>query len=136
MGRDSSAPVFRPLARSRPYDVCMSELANIPGVIPHMEAHDGPRRTLTVISDGAAIFSNRTRPVIVIDGRAFQVMWGPITFEIPADRNVHLSAHVLSSEATGFASMLLEAGGQDEQVAYKLRSMSNLGEFQRMAYGY
>lgn len=114
----------------------MSELASTPGVIPYMEAHVGPRRLLTVVSEAPSMFSNATRPVIIIDGRAFHVMWGPVTFEIPADRNVHVAGHALANDPTGHASILLEPGPQDEQLGYKVRSMSNLGEFHRASYGY
>ncbi|WP_410655808.1 hypothetical protein [Amycolatopsis sp. lyj-112] len=89
-----------------------TDLAGVPGVIPYVDNHSGLRRLLTIdISSHrqAAVFV----PLASIDGRQYVVSWGAITFEIPADRNVHVSVHLQtnysssSSMATPFASIVL-----------------------------
>ena len=111
----------------------MSAFASIPGVIGYMEFHDGPRRVITVDCQGPGLTTGAYRPIITIDGRSFQVMWGPVAFEIPADRNVHVSGHVMSNSMTGFASLLLDPQPFDEQLVYRIRTMSAMGELTRVA---
>lgn len=111
----------------------MSAFANIPGVIGYMEFHDGPRRVLTIDCQAPSLTAGSYRPIISIDGRSFQVMWGPVSFEIPADRNVHVSGHVMADSMTGFASLLLDPQPFDEQLTYRLRTMSTMGELTRVA---
>ena len=48
----------------------MSELAATPGVIPYVDFHDGPRRILTVISEGSRLITSTSRPVVLVDGRS------------------------------------------------------------------
>ena len=111
----------------------MSELAATPGVIPYVDYHDGPRRLVTIVCEPGGLISGNSRPVVSIDGRAFQVMQGPVTFEVPADRNVHIGVHVTGTQSqTGLASTLLEPGGNDESFMHRVRSMSVLGELTRI----
>ncbi len=91
----------------------MTDLASQPGVIPYVDNHDGQRRLLTV--DIPPFSVNAVRhyaPIASIDGRQYVVSWGSVTFEIPADRNVHVSVHLQTNYATGvtstpFASIVL-----------------------------
>lgn len=82
-----------------------TDLAKLPGVIPYVDNHDGPRRLLTV--EIPPISGNAVRyymPIASIDGRQFVVSWGAISFEIPADRNVHVSVHMQTNYASGMTS--------------------------------
>ncbi|MFD5096147.1 hypothetical protein ACFWMR_36470 [Amycolatopsis thailandensis] len=91
----------------------MTDLARQPGVIPYVDNHDGPRRLLTIdipLVREARIFA----PIASIDGRQYVVSWGSVTFEIPADRNVHISVHLQTNytgragdTTTPFASIVL-----------------------------
>ncbi|AUI62101.1 hypothetical protein [Amycolatopsis sp. BJA-103] len=91
----------------------MTDLASQPGVIPYVDNHDGQRRLLVV--DIPPFSANAVRhyaPFASIDGRQYVVSWGSVTFEIPADRNVHVSVHLQTNYATGvtstpFASIVL-----------------------------
>ena len=49
-------------------------------------------------------------PIVGIDGRSYVVYWGPVTFEIPADRNVHISVHCEGDAIVQAASALLPPG--------------------------
>ncbi len=89
-----------------------TDLARMPGVIPYVDNHDGPRRLLTIqlsLARGVGIFL----PIASIDGRQFVVSWGAVSFEIPADRNVHVSVHLQTnysgsgSTSTPYASIVL-----------------------------
>ncbi len=89
-----------------------ADLAKLPGVIPYVDNHTGPRRLLTIdisVHRHAEVFV----PLASIDGRQYVVSWGSVTFEIPADRNVHVSVHLQTnysggaSVATPFASIVL-----------------------------
>ncbi|MBE1576703.1 hypothetical protein ACFORH_06700 [Amycolatopsis roodepoortensis] len=91
----------------------MTDLAAQPGVIPYVDNHDGPRRLLTIdipLVRHAQIFA----PLASIDGRQYVVSWGAVMFEIPADRNVHVSVHLHTNytgragdTSTQFASIVL-----------------------------
>ncbi|RSN25201.1 hypothetical protein DMC63_03365 [Streptomyces sp. WAC 05977] len=90
----------------------MTDLSSQPGVIAYVDAHDGPRRLLTVEVRPFPSSSVPYAPFVSIDGRQFLVSWGAVTFEIPADRNVHVSAHLHTNygsqaAATPFASIVL-----------------------------
>ncbi|MER7861723.1 hypothetical protein ABTX61_21635 [Amycolatopsis japonica] len=90
----------------------MTNLAAQPGVIPYVDNHDGPRRLLTVEMRPFPSSSVPYAPIVSIDGRQFVVSWGAVTFEVPADRNVHVSAHLHTNygsqaAATPFASIVL-----------------------------
>ncbi|RZQ65344.1 hypothetical protein [Amycolatopsis suaedae] len=82
-----------------------TDLATMPGVIPYVDNHEGPRRLLTV--EIPPVSGNAVRyyvPMASIDGRQYVVSWGAVSFEIPADRNVHVSVHLQTNHATGYTS--------------------------------
>lgn len=110
----------------------------MPGVIPYIDFHEGTRRLVTITCDQGGLIVGNSRPIIAIDGRAFQVMFGPVTFEVPADRSVHISVVITGGQTqTGLASTLLEPGERDEAYAHRIRSLSAVGELTRLApYAY
>ncbi|MGO2110594.1 MAG: hypothetical protein ACTH31_03180 [Pseudoclavibacter sp.] len=85
-----------------------------PGVIPYVEAYSGARRLLTLdgISSGNAVLP----PVVSIDGRQYFTFWGRVTFEIPAERGVHLSVHLEGDSIRGARSALIPPGGHVHYV--------------------
>lgn len=89
----------------------MSEQQAPPGVIPYVEHHTGERRVLTLhLTSGNSLLSGRTSPIVSIDGRAYLVYWGTVSFEIPCDRAVHLSVHVEADRVGQVATALLPPG--------------------------
>lgn len=89
-----------------------TDLAIQPGVIPYVDNHTGQRRLLTIDVRPFPSMRMTYVPFVSIDGRQYVVSWGSITFEVPADRNVHVSAHLQTnygagSSATPFASIVL-----------------------------
>lgn len=90
----------------------MSETPSAPpGLIPYVEHHTGPRRHLTLhLTTANAIVRAKIPPIVGIDGRSYVVYWGLVTFEIPADRNVHLSVHCEGDAIVQAASALLPPG--------------------------
>lgn len=89
-----------------------TDLAKVPGVIPYVDHHGGPRRLLTVEIPHLGHTVLAYAPIASIDGRQYVVSWGSISFEIPADRNVHVSVHLLTNSGrdhtiTPFASIVL-----------------------------
>lgn len=90
-----------------------TDLATVPGVIPYVDNHDGPRRLLTIDIPCVGNEARRTAPIASIDGRQYVVSWGAVSFEIPADRNVHVSVYLHSSgggayyTSTQFASTIV-----------------------------
>lgn len=82
-----------------------------PGVIPYVEYHRGARRLLTLhLTTGNPLVRAKIPPIASIDGRQYVVYWGPVTFEIPADRAVHVSVHVEGDAIVQAASVLLPPG--------------------------
>lgn len=82
-----------------------------PSVIPYVEHHSGSRRTLTLhLTTGNPLVRAKIPPIVGIDGRSYVVYWGPVTFEIPADRNVHVSVHCEGGGIVQAASALLPPG--------------------------
>jgi hypothetical protein len=77
-----------------------------PGVVPYVEAHDGPKRVLTLHLT-MPTFTSKIPPVVGIDGRQYVVVWGSISFEIPADRATHVSVCVHGEYMQQAASALL-----------------------------
>jgi hypothetical protein len=103
-----------------------SELSSTPGVIPYVEPHDGPRRLLTIEPVPSGMLAPEACcPVIGIDGRQYYVIWGPTTFEIPADRNVHVGAHLAAESQSGFASALLPPGSDPLSLQYAARGWTS-----------
>lgn len=89
----------------------MSTHATTPGVIPYVEFHTGPRRLLTLdLTTDNSRALDRHRPIASIDGRQYVVVWGQVTWEIPADRNVHVSVHLEGDIITQTASLILPPG--------------------------
>ncbi|GAA4534512.1 hypothetical protein [Amycolatopsis samaneae] len=91
-----------------------TELATAPGVIPYVEHHEGPRRLLVLDLPCGASLASRAAPIASVDGRQYVVSWGAVSFEIPADRNVHVGVYLQGSGggshyviATYFASAVL-----------------------------
>ena len=83
-----------------------------PSVIPYVEHHTGQRRLLTLhLTTGNALVRSKIPPIVGIDGRSYVVYWGAVTFEVPADRNVHVSVHVEGDAIVQAASALLPPGG-------------------------
>ena len=88
------------------------DLAKVPGVIPYVDNHDGPRRLLTIDIPHLGHTVRAYAPIASIDGRQYIVSWGSVSFEIPADRNVHVSVHLQTNSGrdytiTPFASIVL-----------------------------
>lgn len=83
------------------------------GAIPYVDHHDGERRILTmhVTTGNAMLGGGKIPPIVSIDGRQYIVYWGSMTFEVPADRSVHVSVHVEGEYITQAASILLPPGG-------------------------
>lgn len=82
------------------------------GVIPYVEAHTGERRLLTLhLTSGNSLLSSRTPPIVSVDGRQYLVYWGAVSFEVPADRAVHVSVHVEVERIGQVATTLLPPGG-------------------------
>jgi hypothetical protein len=114
-----------------------SELATTPNVIPYVEPHSGPRRMLTLeittpvrppVLSGLATAPVLFVPFAGIDGRQYVVPWGSVSFEIPADRNVHVSVHLASNGGgetallSPFASIVLYPGPNPERLVTQFNS--------------
>jgi hypothetical protein len=90
-----------------------------PSVIPYVEHHTGPRRTLSLnLTTGNPLVRAKIPPIVGIDGRSYVVYWGPVTFEIPADRAVHVSVHVEGDAIVQAASALLPPGENPLALTY------------------
>lgn len=82
-----------------------------PSVIPYVEWHAGEKRLLTLhLTTGNMLVRAKIPPIVGIDGRSYVVYWGSVTFEVPADRNVHVSVHVEGDAIVQAASILLPPG--------------------------
>jgi hypothetical protein len=91
----------------------MTEQPGQAGVVPYVEWHTGPRRTLTIDlhpRTGAltVISPDRIAPTVGIDGRQYVVYWGRVYFEVPADRGVHVAVSL--QEGVAASSLLLPPG--------------------------
>jgi len=112
-----------------------SELATTPNVIPYVDPHSGPKRLLTIdIVPPRTVSANPALiPFASVDGRQYVVVWGSVSFEIPADRNVHVSVHCLANytghyQPTPYASIILYPNSAPERLAAQLTS-SGMGAF-------
>ena len=74
--------------------------------VPYVESHTGTRRTLLMHLRPPAA-TKKYPPVVGIDGRQYVVFWGTVAFEVPADRPVHVSVHIIANSMTQSASALL-----------------------------
>jgi hypothetical protein len=100
----------------------------LPGVIPYVEFHPGPRRVLTLnLTSGNGMVVSKYRPIVSIDGRQYVVIWGAVPFEVPADRNVHVSVHLEGDIVGQVASMLLPPGDQPLAFRYETHYGSGVG---------
>lgn len=105
----------------------MSEQQAPAGVIPYVEHHLGERRVLTLhLTTGNSLLGGKTTPVVSIDGRQYLVYWGSVSFEVPADRAVHVSVHVEVERVGQVASALLPPGGS-LAMTYATDFMSGVG---------
>ncbi len=104
------------------------DLGSTPGVICYVEFHTGPRRLLTIdLTTGNSQARARYRPVASIDGRQYVVVWGPVSWEIPADRNVHVSVHLEGDHLTQTASLILPPGAERAVLVYATDYTSGIG---------
>ena len=105
-----------------------SALSATPGVIPYVEFHTGSRRLLTIdLTTGNSRVLAKYRPVASIDGRQYVVVWGPVSWEIPADRNVHVSVHLEGEYLAQAASVILPPGDGRAALRYATDYMSGIG---------
>jgi hypothetical protein len=96
-------------------------------VIPYVDYHTGPRRVLTLnLTSGNSVVLSKHRPFVGIDGRAYLVVWGAVAFEVPADRNVHVSVHVAGDYVTQTASLLLPPGTGPAAYTYATNYMAGV----------
>jgi hypothetical protein len=83
-----------------------------PWLIPYVDHYSGATRVLTLdLTSGNSMVVDKHRPIVSIDGRQYVVVWGPVSFEIPAERNVHVSVHLHGNVVGQVASLLLPPGG-------------------------
>lgn len=106
----------------------MTTLATTPGVIAYVEFHDGPRRLLTIdLTTGNSRVLDKYRPIVSIDGRQYVVVWGQVSWEIPADRNVHVSVHLEGDYIAQTASLIQPPGEERVILRYATDYMSGIG---------
>lgn len=106
-------------------------LHRMPNVIPYVDQHDGLRRLLTVDHTSSKnLVKSKYRPITSIDGRQYVVLWGPVSFEIPGDRNVHVSVHLEGEYIAQAASLILPPGDGDVVLVYDTDYMSGIGSLQ------
>ena len=99
-----------------------------PWLIPYVDFHQGPRRVLTLeLMTGNGMVASKYRPIASIDGRQYVVVWGPVHFEVPADRNVHLSVHLEGNIVGQVASILLGPGESGLAFRYETHYSSGVG---------
>jgi len=102
--------------------------AEQPWLIPYVEHHQGPRRVLTLqLTTGNSMVASKYRPIVSIDGRQYVVLWGPVHFEVPADRNVHVSVHLEGDLVSQVASMLVGPGEANLAFRYETHYSSSAG---------
>ena len=103
-----------------------TEHSTPPGVIPYVEAHDGPRRVITVrlvepSSPLSGMTTSMVMPNVFVDGRQYIVYWGTVSLEAPADRAVHLAVGM--QDGLRGASVLLPPSSAPVVMEYKVGSM-------------
>lgn len=103
-------------------------LSTQPGVIPYVEWHQGKRRALTLnLTTGNGMVQSKYRPLVTVDGRQYVVLWAAVTFEVPADRNVHVSVHLEGEIVGQVASMLLAPGEAPLAFTYATHYSAGVG---------
>ena len=104
-----------------------------PWLIPYVDYYTGATRVLTLeltSSNGTVVAKHR--PIVSIDGRQYVVVWGLVSFEIPADRNVHVSVHVQADIVAQVASLLLPPGGSTA-LRYETQYLAGVGSLTPIA---
>lgn len=94
----------------------------IPGVIPYVEYYTGETRLLTILTGSGG---PQHAPVVSIDGRNYLAPWGEVTFEIPVERNVHVSI-ALTGELVSPASLVIPPCSDRLALAYRRASWGQL----------
>jgi hypothetical protein len=100
-------------------------MTEAPWLIPYVDHYTGTTRVLTLVLDASSMIQSRHRPVVSIDGRQYVVVWGQVSFEIPAERNVHVSVHVHGDVIALVASTLL-GPGPAVGLRYEVRGLSGV----------
>jgi hypothetical protein len=99
-----------------------------PWLIPYVDHHQGTRRVLTLeLTTGNSTVASKYRPIVSIDGRQYVVLWGPVHFEIPGDRNVHVSVHLEGDLVSQVASILLGPGESPLAFRYETHYTTGVG---------
>lgn len=103
-------------------------------ILAYVEYHTGPKRTLTMhLTSGNPAVIARHSPVVSIDGRRYIVFWGAVTFEVPADRNVHVSVHLEADFLSQVASMVVPPGQEPVAFAYETHYTAGAGSLRPVA---
>jgi hypothetical protein len=99
-----------------------------PWLIPYVDYYNGPTRVLTLeLTSGNRMVVDKHRPIVSIDGRQYVVVWGPVSFEVPAERNVHVSVHLHGNIVGQAASALLPSGAGPVVLHYATHYTSGVG---------
>ena len=93
--------------------------------IPYVEYHAGARRVLVLHLTPPAM-TQKIPPVVSIDGRQYVVFWGTVAFEVPADRPIHVSVHLVANTMIQAATALLLPPHKPE-LTYNTNYMSGQG---------
>lgn len=88
-----------------------------PVPFPYVDWHTGPKRVIWLRLAASGTIRNFV-PSVAIDGRHYYVRWGDLPFEVPADRPVHLSARVETSEGSARIASTLLLPGDDPYITY------------------
>jgi hypothetical protein len=73
--------------------------------IPYAGSHVGPRRLLALTLRRSWVGSSAVH--VGIDGATYVLPWGSASFEVPADRPVHVSVYQQVSGTSGVATTVL-----------------------------
>lgn len=104
-----------------------------PWLIPYVDHYDGQRRVLALnLTSGNGMVVTKYRPIVSIDGRQYVVVWGGVSFEIPAERNVHVSVHLHGDLIAQVASLLLPPGPDPIGFLYETNYVAGVGTLKPM----
>lgn len=99
-----------------------------PWLIPYVDYYQGSMRVLTLnLTTGNTMVASKYRPISSIDGRQYVVVWGGVSFEIPAERNVHVSVHLEGDIVGQAASILLPSGAGPVAFHYETHYTTGIG---------
>lgn len=99
-----------------------------PGRISYVDHYAGTLRPLTLLlTTGNAMVGAKYRPVASIDGRQYVVVWGEVSFDVPAERNVHVSVHLEGEILGQAASLVLPPGADPVAFRYETHYGSGVG---------